>query len=344
MDRYDIAKELKTAVPSTKTTVDSGFGKVALELSRAKEGGGSAVPIFLVTDENVFELYKNKLNFDCPKFVMKAGEKGKTLGTAEAIATAMIKAGCDRKTRLVALGGGVVGDTAGFAAASYMRGVEWVSIPTTLLSQVDSGVGGKTAVNIGSYKNMFGAFWMPQEVIVCTDFLATLPDREWLSGIGEVIKTAILEPELWEIIYKNRALLMSKDLRLITQAVKLCVDFKDKVTQVDFKETGLRRILNLGHTIGHALESADGYKRTHGEYVLWGIKYEASLFEDVIDPQFLGQIRELLDIALKGRTDPYLKLDKQVVGAAAMKDKKNEGGKVVYVVPVKAGFAEIKSV
>jgi len=334
--RYDITKEIKETSPSAKTIVESGFERVTAELSR----GGT----FLVTDENVFELYKNKLNFDCSKFVMKAGEKGKTLGTAEAIATAMIKAGCDRKTRLVALGGGVVGDTAGFAAASYMRGVEWVSIPTTLLSQVDSGVGGKTAVNIGSYKNMFGAFWMPREVIVCTDFLATLPDREWLSGIGEVIKTAILEPKLWEIIYKNRALLMSKDLRLITQAVKLCVDFKDKVTQVDFKETGLRRILNLGHTIGHALESADGYKRTHGEYVLWGIKYEASLFESVIDPQFLGQIRELLDIALKGRIDPYLKLDKQVVGAAAMKDKKNEGGKVVYVVPVKAGFAEIKSV
>jgi len=335
---YEITNIFKTASlaeSKTTVTVESGFNRVTKELLRDN--------VFLVVDENIFELYKGKLHLDCPKFIMPSGEKNKNLQTAEKIATAMLKAGCDRKTKLIALGGGVVGDTAGFVAASYMRGIEWVSVPTTLLAQVDSGIGGKTAVNIGTYKNMFGSFWMPREVIICTDFLMTLPDREWLSGIGEVIKTAILESTLWKLVYDSCNLLMRKDRGFIDQAVKLSVDFKESITRIDFKEAGLRRVLNLGHTIGHALESADGYKLTHGEYVLWGIKHETNLFADIIGQKFLTQIRELLDIVLEGRSDPYAKYNKSVIDKATQKDKKNEGGKVVYVVPIAAGKVEVKA-
>jgi len=319
-----------------KISVGNGFNRVIAELLRDN--------IFLVVDENVFELYKDILEFDLPIFVVPAGEKNKTLKIVEQITVAMLEAGCDRKTRLIALGGGVIGDTAGFVAASYMRGIEWVSVPTTLLAQVDSGIGGKTAVNIGAYKNMFGAFWMPKEVIICTDFLATLPDREWLSGIGEVVKTAILEPKLWELVNSGRNLLIRKDSVLIEQAIKLCINFKERVTRIDFKEAGLRRILNLGHTIGHALESVDGYKLTHGEYVLWGIKHETDLFANRIEPIFLGQIRELLNAVLKGRNDPYTKHDKSIIDKAAAKDKKNENSKVVYAVPVDVGKVEVKTI
>jgi len=337
---YDISKILMTPLlieSKINAIVESGYNRVTSELGCDN--------VFLIVDDNIFELYKDKFNIDSKvKFAVPSGEKYKNLQTAEKIAAAMLEAGCDRKTKIVALGGGVVGDTAGVVAANYMRGVEWVSVPTTLLAMVDSGIGGKTAVNIGTFKNMFGAFWMPKKVIICTDFLKTLPDVEWLSGIGEVVKTAVLEPNLWKFIYSNRNLLMNKDMNFIKQAVESCAKFKEKVTQIDFKENGLRRILNLGHTIGHALESVDGYKLTHGEYVLWGIKHETNLFEDMIEAAFLKQIRDLLDIVLSGRSDPHVKHNKTAIDKATQKDKKNEGGKVAYVVPIKTGVIEVVSI
>ena len=318
---------------NTRIFVESGFGRVINELKKSN--------VFLVVDHNVYKCYSNELNFDIPKFVMKAGESNKTLQTVGDIITAMLEHKCNRKTRLIALGGGVVGDTAGFAAASFMRGTEWVSIPTTLLSQVDSGVGGKTGVNIGNRKNMAGAFWAPKKVIVSCDFLGTLPEREWLSGIGEVVKTAILDPAVWELVYKNRLLLDRHDPRLYERIVKACIDFKDKITKRDFREGGLRMILNLGHTVGHALESVDGYRLSHGEYVAWGILHELRINEELIEPSFLPQARELVGSVLCCRSDPYSKYDKLVVAKYMRSDKKNTGSKVTFVVPTDLGLTEV---
>jgi len=319
--------------PATRIFVESALERVAAQLTRDN--------IFLVTDQNVFDCYSNIFEINCPRYIMRPGEAAKTLKTVEEIAAAMLAAGCSRATRLIALGGGVVGDTGGYAAACFMRGIEWVSIPTSLLAQVDSGVGGKTGVNLGPYKNMVGAFHAARKVIICTDFLNTLPDAEWLSGLGEVIKTAILDAPLWELVYKNRLLLKRRDPKLIERLVKLCAAFKDKVTRKDFKEGGLRKILNLGHTIGHALEALDNHKLTHGEYVMWGILREAELFEDEIEPSFLQDIRSVLSAVLEGRSDPYTKYDKLIIAKACRTDKKNTDGKIAFVVPKSPGVQEI---
>jgi len=291
--------------------------------------------VFLVTDENVAGYYSHL--FDCPHYIMRAGEKNKTLATVEKITTAMLKAGCDRRAVLVAMGGGVVGDTAGFAAAVYMRGIQWVNIPTTLLAQADSGAGGKTGVNLGAYKNMAGAFHAPKEVIICHDFLGTLPKKEYLSGLGEIIKTAMLDRELWEWVYKYR-------FGNIEKIVKACIEFKQSVVKEDFREEGRRKILNLGHTIGHALETLDNHTLPHGEYVAWGILHETKMFEEDIDPKFLAEVRDLIGEILEGNPDPYNKFDKAAIIDACRKDKKNKGGKITFVVPVKAGAQEIKGI
>ena len=323
------------AAPATRIYVENTLARAEGELAR--DG------IFLVTDENVVGCYSNILDLDgVPRYVMRAGEGAKALRTVEEIVSAMLAAGCGRKTRLVALGGGVVGDTAGFAAACFMRGIEWVNIPTTLLSQVDSGVGGKTGVNIGAYKNMAGAFHAPRKVIICTDFLGTLPESEWLSGIGEIIKTAILDAPMWDFVYKNRLLLKRRDLRLTERLVKMCADFKDGITRRDFREEGLRKILNLGHTIGHALETLDNYKLPHGEYVMRGIMREAEIFEPDIDPSFLAAVREVIGTVLEGRPDPYIKYDKLLIDKACRKDKKNSDGKIAFVVPLAVGVQEVR--
>ncbi len=207
------------------------------------------------------------------------GEAYKSLETLNVIFDAMLGAQLDRRTVIVALGGGVIGDMAGFAAAVYQRGVRFVQVPTTLLSQVDSSVGGKTAVNHPLGKNMIGAFYQPIAVEIDTSVLNTLPDREMSAGLAEVIKYGlILDPEFFEWCEKNVGGLRSRDPELLALAIRRSCEFKAWVVSKDERETGLRAILNLGHTFGHAIEAGLGYGEwLHGEAVGCGLIMAADL-------------------------------------------------------------------
>ncbi|MDR2202457.1 MAG: 3-dehydroquinate synthase [Clostridiales bacterium] len=284
---------------------------------------------FAVTDANVYTLY-GPLFKGAKYYVTGAGENYKTLDAVEAVCKKMLESGCGRASRVVAVGGGVVGDTAGFAAAVFMRGVEWVNVPTTLLAQVDSGVGGKTGVNLGGYKNIIGAFHNPQSVIVSLNFLKTLPGRERLCGLGEIIKTAFLDGGLNAFIDAELSALMSFEPSALEKAVRLCIAFKQKIVGEDFRETtGRRKILNLGHTVGHALETVDCHRLSHGEYVLWGLLYEAFLTKDYINPLHYLKMTTTLRRVLKGKK---LVFDAREAAAAALADKKNAADGRVSVI------------
>ncbi len=290
---------------------------------------------FTVTDSNVAALYP-KLSGDA--FIIPAGEKSKNTETLNAILDAMQKRGIKRGDTVAALGGGVVGDITGFAAALYMRGVDWVSIPTSLLAMVDSGIGGKTAVDFNGIKNLVGAFHSPRDIFINAEFLKTLPEREWLCGDGELIKTCLLTEDAFKLLSSSLNAVFDNDIDGIYPLITECVKIKNAVVTADPTEKDLRKILNMGHTVGHALESIDGYKLSHGEYVLKGLMTEAAMCADVMDKDFY----ELYIKLLKMFTSPPLSTSGAVSGKASI-DKKNEGDSVSLVVPVRPGkITEVK--
>ena len=231
---------------------------------------------FVVTDSNVYALYAKWFEkwFDGAEiFVLPAGEENKTFPSLYAILEKMTGAGLHRTSRLFAVGGGVVGDIGGLAAALYMRGISCVQIPTTLLAQVDSSVGGKTAVDLGGVKNVVGAFYQPCEVLVDPSFLKTLSAREIKCGVGEIVKYAALSGEIFDSIAGNEDKLT--DLAFLTKLITACIQHKANVVSADEKESGERRSLNVGHTTGHAIELTSGL--SHGESVLYGMLFETRM-------------------------------------------------------------------
>lgn len=235
----------------------------------------TVAPLYLAKVEAA--LNEKQLRFDT--VILEDGEQYKTMENVERIIDVLIDKRHDRKATLIALGGGVIGDITGFAAAIYQRGINFIQIPTTLLSQVDSSVGGKTGVNHPRGKNMIGAFYQPQCVIADTDTLNTLPDRELSSGMAEVIKYGLIhDPDFFCWLEHNMPGLMQKDPTLLSQAIKESCQTKADIVAIDEKESGIRAILNLGHTFGHAIESAMGYGNwLHGEAVAAGIVMAADL-------------------------------------------------------------------
>ncbi len=211
------------------------------------------------------------------------GEEYKSIETLKSIYDHLIEFGFDRKSYLLALGGGVVGDIAGFAAATYLRGIPFVQVPTTLLAQVDSSVGGKTGVNHEKGKNLIGAFYQPGLVLIDTATLDTLPDREYLSGLAEVAKYGIvLDGDLFDFISTNAAKLLDRDKDCLQMAIKRSCSIKASIVEKDEKEAGLRAVLNYGHTIGHAVETLTCYKKyTHGEAVAIGMAQAAKFSESM---------------------------------------------------------------
>ena len=187
--------------------------------------------VFVISDANV-ALFYGSLFMHARHFVLNAGESSKTLSTVEKIIAEMLDSGCNRKTTVIAIGGGVVGDIAGFVASCYMRGVDWINVPTTLLAQVDSSVGGKTAVNLGSYKNIVGAFHLPKKVYISTHFLYTLPEREWICGVGEVVKTAFLCKKVYALMSERQDKLMDRDEHTLTTVVRDCDLFHCRVIYI----------------------------------------------------------------------------------------------------------------
>lgn len=240
---------------------------------------GDAATLF-VTDSNVDKLYGERVmellssrGTRAVRAVFAAGEENKHLGTLRAILEEAQRGGIDRGCRVLAFGGGVVTDVGGFAAATWMRGVRWISVPTTLLGMVDASVGGKTAVDLGEGKNAVGAFWQPTGVICDVQWLRTESERNYSSALAEVVKTAIIgDPELFVLLEESRSGVLARDVSLLSDVVRRCIRVKARIVGLDERERGLRASLNLGHTLGHALEAAGGLgSRTHGEAVSLGL-------------------------------------------------------------------------
>ena len=233
-----------------------------------------AKTVALVTDSNVDRLYGDMAvrqletsGLRVERIVFPVGEQSKTLDTYAELVRGFAALGLTRSDVAVALGGGVVGDITGFAAATYMRGIDFVQVPTTLLAMVDSSIGGKTGVDIPEGKNLVGAFHMPREIVRDVGFLETLPEREMKNGFAELIKTAVLfDPGLFA------ALSPRPSLDALAPLVERCARWKEEVVAADFREGGRRKLLNLGHTFGHAIESASGFRLSHGEAVAVGMR------------------------------------------------------------------------
>ncbi len=306
--------------------------------------------VLLVSDTMVYPLYGNiarqsleDAGFEVFPEQIKAGEESKNLDEAKKLYDHALEAELDRRSPIVALGGGMVGDLAGFVAATYLRGVPFVQVPTTLLAQVDSSVGGKVGVNHPRGKNLIGAFYQPQLVVIDPETLESLTEREYRAGVAEVIKYGFIgNREFFHWLEENLPKLLKRDEESLLWAVTTAVKDKAGVVEADEKEKGQRRILNLGHTFGHALESATGYSYyLHGEAVLAGMEMAVSLAEklELLKPSPASRSRELLN--LTGIKSPPEWLTTKDVMVRLTYDKKREGQTNVFVLPDNSGEAVI---
>ncbi|MDR1000620.1 MAG: 3-dehydroquinate synthase [Clostridiales bacterium] len=312
--------------------------------------GASGASICVCSDENVAALYLeevlrniNTLSSKVSYHVQKAGEEHKNLNNIEHIYKHFVKVGLDRHSFVLALGGGVVGDMAGFAAATYMRGVRCCQIPTTLLSQVDSGVGGKTGVDFMGFKNLIGAFYQPAFVYINASTLKTLPDFQFSSGMAEVIKHGLIcdKPYL-DMIYNDRDKIKSLFPSAIRAVVEGSCRIKSSVVLRDEKESSLRMILNFGHTFGHAIESLSGFAMPHGHAVSVGMcaALRISQSTGAITNDEIAYVENLLSFFSLPTRSAY---DPEEVLNQMSRDKKNRNGQINIVALTKLGEAEVRS-
>jgi len=306
--------------------------------------------VAIVTNTTVGPLYLEKLSkafIEAGKqvttVVLPDGEEEKNWSSLMQVFDVLLSEKCDRKTTLVALGGGVIGDLTGFAAATYMRGVPFVQVPTTLLAQVDSSVGGKTGINHPLGKNMIGAFYQPQAVIADTTTLSTLPSRELSAGLAEVIKHgAIIDARFFDWIEANIAKLLDRDPTALAYAIQRSCEIKADVVRQDEREGGLRAILNFGHTFGHAIEAGLGYGEwLHGEAVGCGMVMAADLSQRLgfIDEAAKIRVTNLVRAAGLPVVAPDLGADRWL--ELMQVDKKNEGGQIKFILLKPLGTAVI---
>ena len=296
-----------------------------------------------VSNETVAPLYIHSIHklisgYSNTDIILPDGEQYKTLETLNSIYTGMLEARCDRKTTLIALGGGVVGDVAGFAAASYQRGINFIQVPTTLLSMVDSSVGGKTGVNHPLGKNMIGAFHQPQCVIIDIETLNTLDDRQLSAGIAEIIKYGYINDiEFIHWLDDNMDKLLSRDPEALSYAIYHSCEHKAKIVAADEKEAGQRALLNLGHTFGHAIETGMGYgKWLHGEAISAGMVMAAELSKEHgwLDATEVESIRTLLKKACLP-VEPPKEINAEQFSDLMSIDKKVQDG-VLHLVLMKS--------
>lgn len=292
----------------------------------------------VVTDGNVEKLYLkpllnslNEAGYDACSFSFPAGEQSKRMHTLEAALEFLAGARLTRKDCVVALGGGVVGDLAGFAAGCYLRGVRYIQMPTTLLAAVDSSVGGKTAVDLAAGKNLAGLFHQPSLVICDTDCFVTLPPEEFANGAAEAIKTGILgDKALFSLFESGEAAHHLEDI------VSRCVSYKAGIVEQDETESGPRKLLNLGHTIGHAVEQCSGYAVPHGHAVAIGLAAIARASEKLGWTE--EPVAERIETALlKNNLPVTTELTPDALAMAALSDKKRSGGSITLVVPKRIG-------
>ncbi|HXY55429.1 MAG TPA: 3-dehydroquinate synthase [Nitrospirota bacterium] len=313
------------------------------------QGLGFGQKLALVTNPTIKNLYGQRVadslkmaGFLVLSIEIPDGERYKTLDWANAIYTALLINGFDRKSALAALGGGVIGDLTGFAAATFMRGVPLVQIPTTLLAMVDSSVGGKTGVNHPMGKNMIGAFYQARKVLIDLGVLKTLPKEEFLSGMAEVIKYGVIwDADLFDYLDKNREKILSLDSNALIHIIRRSCEIKATVVSKDEREGGLRSILNFGHTVGHSLETAENYTMRHGYAIAIGMIYASRLANKsgLCDSSVPNRVEGL--IKSYGLPTNLAALNRKPTLTELMEtmqiDKKTEGGKVRFVLPKRIG-------
>lgn len=312
---------------------------------------GKARKICIVTDSNVESLYLEtvreiigeKFN-EVITFTLPAGEKNKTLHQIEKLYETLILKKFYREDLLIALGGGVVGDMTGFAAATYLRGIDFVQIPTTLLSQVDSSIGGKTGVDFSMYKNMVGAFHMPKLVYINSSVLSTLPLEEFKSGMGEVVKHGIIrDREYFDFLYENADAIKALEPDAVSRMIYGSCKIKRDVVEEDPKEAGIRALLNFGHTIGHAVEKCANFKYTHGSCVAVGMLAAAriSLEKGLCSPSDVELINSIIK---KYELMEFCKLsDENEILLTTKSDKKMKSDGIKFVLIEAVGRAVIKT-
>src|SRR5690554_255963 len=304
----------------------------------------------IISDTNVGPLYSNEIikalsenNIGIRTILIDPGESSKTIEKAMDIYTTALNFRMDRDSLFIALGGGVVGDLAGFTASTYMRGVPYLQIPTSLLAQVDSSVGGKTAVNHPFGKNMIGSFYQPKGVLINTDTLKSLPVRQISTGLAEVIKYGVIaDKNLFSYLEENIEKVFSFDDKVLNHIIYKSCTIKAKIVAQDEKDKGIRGILNFGHTIGHAIEAETSFTEyTHGESVAIGMVAEAELAQllGLIDKGFVDRLKNLLLKAKLPIKLPNLETDRLI--KHMQRDKKNKIGKIVFVLPTKLGRVEM---
>lgn len=307
----------------------------------------------IITNETVAPLYADRvvktlesLGQKVRLVILPDGEVYKTWETLQKIFDALLESGADRKSTLIALGGGVIGDMTGFAAASYMRGIRFIQVPTTLLSQVDSSVGGKTGINHPLGKNMIGAFYQPQAVIADLDTLKTLPPKELAAGLAEVVKHgAIADADFFSWMEKNIEPLNACEPKAMEHAVQRSCEIKSQIVALDEKEGGVRATLNFGHTFGHAIEAGMGYGEwLHGEAVGCGMVLAADLSvrTDRLTKEDFQRIKNLVTALKLPSIPPKLGVSRYIDLMSV--DKKAEGGEVRYILLDGIGRSTIKTV
>lgn len=322
-----------------------------LDRADAFSGLPSASVAMIVTNDTVAPLYLERLRSSlAPHYrtvlhvVLPDGEAFKTWETLNRIFDALLGAACDRKTVLFALGGGVVGDMTGFAAAAFMRGVPFVQVPTTLLAQVDSSVGGKTAINHPLGKNMIGAFYQPRLVLCDLATLDTLPARELAAGLAEVIKYGpIADMQLFAWLEQNMDALLARDRAALAHAVRRSCEIKAAVVGADERESGLRAILNFGHTFGHAIEAGLGYGEwLHGEAVGCGMVMAADLSArlGLVGSDFVARLQQIVQRAGLPLRSPAIGVDRFI--ELMRLDKKAHAGEIQFVVIDRVGQASVR--
>jgi 3-dehydroquinate synthase len=302
----------------------------------------------VITDSNVVKHHGapalkvlKAAGFDPVLITVPAGEKSKCMAMVEQCHDQLAAHRLERKSFIVALGGGVVGDLAGFVAATYLRGIPFVQAPTTLLAQVDSSVGGKTGVNLKAGKNLVGAFYQPRLVLCDLDTLKTLPEREYVSGLAEVVKYGIIyDAKLFSQIEKNAQPLLKRDSRTLTEIVARCCQIKADVVGQDETESGLRAILNFGHTIGHGIENSSGYGTyLHGEAISLGQAAAARLSRDLFGLP-AGDVERIEKLFVQFGLPVKIKLsavNRRKIYTAMKLDKKVSGGEIKFVLASKIG-------
>ena len=347
---------MNTKVKAKTVTIDLGARSYEVRIGHDLLSRGEEIlpwlsgrQVCIVSDEIVAPLYLQRLrdllaDKQIVSVILPAGEATKTMHGVAQIFDALLSEPCDRDVTVIALGGGVVGDIAGFAAACYQRGVAFVQIPTTLLAQVDSSVGGKTGVNHARGKNMIGAFHQPRRVIADTATLVTLEARQFAAGMAEVIKYGVIsDREFFVWLEKNIDKAMARDDETLARIIEISCQNKAKIVAQDERESGARALLNLGHTFAHAIETATGYEQwLHGEAVATGIAMAATMAQKMnrLSPTDNARISALLTAA-NLPTKPFTGVTAKQMLTRMQTDKKTRAGKVRLILPKGIGNAEI---